>query len=91
MLPIGSSSRRLLNQSIFQRGVFDGVEQPPWPTPMDDLGLEQADHCFGERATTVYNRRKAAARRYWPTRQPLPAATDDPRRTRGNVPTGETQ
>ena len=42
-------------------------------------------------ATTVYNRRKAAARRHWPTRQPLPAATDDPRRTRGNVPTGEIQ
>ena len=26
-------------------------------------------------ATTVYDRRKAAARRHWPTRQPLPAAT----------------
>jgi hypothetical protein len=29
--------------------LFDGVERPPWPTPMDDLGLEQADHRFGER------------------------------------------
>src|SRR5271166_2413158 len=27
-LPIGSSSRRF---HPFQRGVFDGVERPPWP------------------------------------------------------------
>ena len=33
---------RLISRQSFhlQRGIFDGVERPPWATPMDDLGLE---------------------------------------------------
>ena len=33
----------------FEGGKLDGFERPPRATPMDDLGLEQANHRLGER------------------------------------------
>jgi len=32
----------------FEGSELDGFERPPRTTPMDDLGLEQADDRFGE-------------------------------------------
>lgn len=32
----------------FQSGKFNRFEAPPWPTPMDDLGLVEAVDRFGE-------------------------------------------
>ena len=47
---IGSSSRRLLNQSTHSRGgVLDGVSVPPRPALVDDLGLVEADDRLGQR------------------------------------------
>src|SRR5215207_8267172 len=41
-LPMGSSRRRLLNQSTpLERGELDGFEGPPWAPPLDHLGLDQ--------------------------------------------------
>ena len=31
-----------------QRGVLYGLKGFPRPASIDDLGLEQADHCFGQ-------------------------------------------
>ena len=33
----------------FERGDFDGLEGPPWPTAIDDLGLVEAVDGLGER------------------------------------------
>ena len=32
----------------FERGDFDGLKRPPWPAPMDDLGLVEAVDGLGE-------------------------------------------
>src|ERR1700689_4445192 len=49
MLPIGSRSRRLLNQSTHSRVAnSDGLEAAPWSTPMDHLCLVKAVDGFGE-------------------------------------------
>ena len=46
---MGSSSRRLLNQSTqVQCCELDGLEAPPWPTSMDYLSLVETVDCFGE-------------------------------------------
>ena len=33
---------RVLPVGPFERGDFDGLMRPPWPAPMDDLGLVAA-------------------------------------------------
>src|SRR3954454_8626394 len=46
---MGSSRRRVLNQATpCEGGELDSLKAPPRPAPMDDLGLEQADHRLGE-------------------------------------------
>ena len=37
----------------FERGEFDGLERPPRPTPIDDLGLVEAVDGFGERVVVA--------------------------------------
>ncbi len=49
MFPIGSSRRRLLNQSTHSRVANSTAsKRPPWTAPMDHLGLEQAVDRLGE-------------------------------------------
>lgn len=50
MLPIGSRSLRLLNQSTpFEGRELDGLEVvAPWSAPMDHLGLLETVDGFGE-------------------------------------------
>ena len=47
MLPIGSRSRQLLNQSTHSSVAYSTVSNDR-AAAMDDLGLEQADHRLGE-------------------------------------------
>jgi hypothetical protein len=44
---MGSSSRRLLNQSTHSN-VANGVERPPRPAPMDDLGFVETVDGLGQ-------------------------------------------
>ena len=50
MLPIGSSNRRLLNQSTHSRvSEFHVSEVAPGTSRSDDLGFEESDNRFGQR------------------------------------------
>ena len=52
MSPIGWRILLWLNQStysrIFEGGVFEMVEVPPWSFLSDEFGLVQSDNGFGE-------------------------------------------
>lgn len=48
MLPINSSSRRLLNQAAQVAWRTRRTQRSPWSGPMDDLGLEGAVDGLGE-------------------------------------------
>ena len=48
-MPIGASSRLLLNQiHPFERRQLDGLEAAPWLVPVDDLGFVEAVDGLGQ-------------------------------------------
>jgi hypothetical protein len=54
MLPMGSRSRRLLNQSTHSRGgELDRLERSPRSTPVDDFGLVEAVDRIGQRVVVA--------------------------------------
>src|SRR5262245_15605580 len=54
MLPMGSKSRRLLNQSTHSRGgELDRLERSPRSAPVDDFGLVEAVDRLGQRVVVA--------------------------------------